>query len=165
MVPRTGLFGIVARKSSLFSGDTPTFIYNYRLLCLTFATFFPIHQIFPTSALGGPHIYKKNNTTFPGVACALVHFLDHRPTSVQRVVLNNCSRLELLAWLNKVGKTANQAELDAAAQVALASDKGVSKTPSVVLEMDLRHGDYMVMHRASMQLYYEVCVSGNSFVD
>ena len=80
------------------------------------------------------------------------HFLDHCVAIVQCVILNQCGRLELLAWLHKMAKTASKAEVDAAAQVALAFGKGESKTSPVVLEMDLRHGDYMVMHGASMQL-------------
>ena len=80
-------------------------------------------------------------------------------------VVPGCRKPEARHRLNRMAKTVSQAELDAAAQAALAFDKGETKTPPVVLEMDLRHGDYMVMHGASMQLYYEVCVSGNFLMD
>ncbi len=73
-------------------------------------------------------------------------------------ILPGCRKPEERRKLNELAKTASSAELDAAAQVALAFKKGESKTPPVVLEMDLRHGDYMVMHGASMQLYYEVSI-------
>ena len=80
-------------------------------------------------------------------------------------ILPGCRKPEERHKLNKLAKTASKEDLDAAAKIALAFGKGESRSPQVVLEMDLRHGDYMVMHGASMQLYYEVCVSGNPFID
>ncbi len=71
-------------------------------------------------------------------------------------ILPGCRKPEVRRRLNKLAKTATTAELDAAAQVALAFQQKESKTPPDVLKMDLRHGDYMVMHGASMQVYYEV---------
>ena len=76
-----------------------------------------------------------------------------------------CRKPEERRKLNELAKTASTAELDAAAQVALAFAKGESKTPPVVLELELRHGDYMVMHGADMQVYYEVSTFGNAFID
>ena len=78
-------------------------------------------------------------------------------------ILPGCRKPEERRKLNELAKTASTAELDAAAQVALAFKKGESKTPPVVLEMDLRHGDYMVMHGAFMQLYYEVSIPWDRF--
>jgi len=37
--------------------------------------------------------------------------------------------------------------------------KGVPSSPPAILKMKLRHGDFMSMHGADMQLYYEVCYS------
>lgn len=74
-------------------------------------------------------------------------------------VLPGCRKPEERHKLNELAKTASTAELDAAAQKALAFAKGESKMPPAVLELDLRHGDYMVMHGASMQVYYEHMVT------
>ena len=71
-------------------------------------------------------------------------------------ILPGCRKPEERQKLNELAKTASTEELDAAAQVALEFPKGESKTPPTVLELDLRHGDYMVMHGALMQTYYEV---------
>lgn len=72
-------------------------------------------------------------------------------------ILPGCRKPEVRRELNELAKTVTTAELDAAAKIALAFAPRESKTAPVVLEMDLRHGDYMVMHGASMQTYYEVC--------
>lgn len=80
-------------------------------------------------------------------------------------VLRGCRKPEERCKLNELAKTASTEELDKAAQVALAFEKNESKTPPVVLELDLRHGDYMVMHGASMQVYYEVSILGVKLVD
>ena len=73
-------------------------------------------------------------------------------------ILPGCRKPEERRKLNELAKTVSTEQLDAAAQEALAFVKNETKTPPVVLEMDLRHGDYMVMHGASMQVYYEVSV-------
>ena len=80
-------------------------------------------------------------------------------------ILPGCRKPEERQKLNELAKTVSTTELDAAAKVALAFEGGESKTPPVVLELDLRHGDFMVMHGASMQVYYEVCTFGNCFVE
>ena len=85
---------------------------------------------------------------------------DRKHYEPDQPILRGCRKPEERGKLNKLAKTASAAELDAAAQVALAFGKGESKTPPVVLELDLRHGDYMVMHGASMQIYYEVSILG-----
>lgn len=71
-------------------------------------------------------------------------------------VLDGCRKPEERHKLNELAKIASTEELDEAAQAALSFTKGETRTPPVVLELDLRHGDYMVMHGASMQVYYEV---------
>ena len=71
-------------------------------------------------------------------------------------ILPGCRKPEERRRLNELAKTVSTEELNAAAQVALAFAKGESRTPPTVLELDLRHGDYMVMHGAPMQIYYEV---------
>lgn len=83
----------------------------------------------------------------------------------QQPILPGCRKPVERRKLNALAKTASTAELDAAAQTALAFKKGESRTPPVVLELDLHHGDYMVMHGASMQVYYEVCISRNAPID
>lgn len=75
-------------------------------------------------------------------------------------ILPGCRKPEQRRKLNELAKTVSAAELNAAAQRAMAFDKKESKTPPAVLELDLRHGDYMVMHGASMQIYYEVSIFG-----
>ena len=75
-------------------------------------------------------------------------------------VLPGCRKPDERHKLNELAKTASTEKLDEAAQVALAFTKGEPRQPPVVLEMDLRHGDYMVMHGASMQVYYEVSILG-----
>lgn len=75
-------------------------------------------------------------------------------------IVPGCRKPEERRKLNELAKTASTKELDAAAQVALAFEKGEKKTSPTVLELDLRHGDYMVMHGASMQVYYEVSLFG-----
>ncbi|CAF9907780.1 MAG: hypothetical protein ALECFALPRED_003886 [Alectoria fallacina] len=84
---------------------------------------------------------------------------DRKHYEPDQPILRGCRKPEERRKLNELAKTASAAELDAAAQVALAFGKGESKTPPVVLELDLRHGDYMVMHGASMQIYYEHMVT------
>ena len=74
-------------------------------------------------------------------------------------ILRGCRKPEERRKLNELAKTVSTEQLNAAAQETLAFVKNESKTPPVVLELDLRHGDYMVMHGASMQVYYEVSVS------
>ncbi len=71
-------------------------------------------------------------------------------------ILPGCRKPEERRRLNELAKTVTSAELDAAAQLALEFQKGEPRTPPDVLKMDLRHGDYMVMHGASMQIFYEV---------
>ena len=73
-------------------------------------------------------------------------------------ILPGCRKPEERRKLNELAKTATTAELDAAAQVTLAFEPRESRTPPVIIDMELRHGDYMVMHGASMQIYYEVYV-------
>ena len=80
-------------------------------------------------------------------------------------ILPGCRKPEERRKLNELAKTASTATLDAAAQVALAFTKGESKTPPAVLELELRHGDYMVMHGAAMQVYYEVSTFEKAFID
>ena len=89
----------------------------------------------------------------------------HKHYDPEQPILPGCRKPEVRRKLNKLAKTMSSAELDAAAQVALAFQKGEAKTPPVVLELDLRHGDYMVMHGASMQTYYEVRVFAKAIVD
>ena len=71
-------------------------------------------------------------------------------------IVPGCRKPEERHRLNELAKTLSAAELDAAAQKALSYEPGKPKTPPVILELDLRHGDYMVMHGALMQVYYEV---------
>ena len=72
--------------------------------------------------------------------------------------LRGCRKPEERRKLNELAKTVSTEQLDAAAQEMLGFVKNESRTSPVVLELDLRHGDYMVMHGASMQVYYEVSV-------
>ena len=71
-------------------------------------------------------------------------------------IVPGCRKPEERQRLNELAKTATTKVLDAAAQDALGFVKKESRTPPTVLEMDLRHGDYMVMHGGLMQTYYEV---------
>lgn len=79
-------------------------------------------------------------------------------------VLLGCRKPEERHKLNELAKTVSTEELNKAAQVALAFANNESKTPPMVLELDLRHGDYMVMHGASMQVYYEVSILEKTIV-
>ena len=90
---------------------------------------------------------------------------DHNRYDPKLPILPGCRMPEKRHELNELAKTVSATELDAAAEIALAFEKGESRTPPVIIDMELRHGDYMVMHGASMQIYYEVCVLGNSFID
>lgn len=89
----------------------------------------------------------------------------HKHYDPNQPVLPGCRKPEERHKLNELARTASTEELDKAAQVALAFEKNESKTPPVILELDLRHGDYMVMHGASMQVYYEVTILVNTIVD
>ena len=82
----------------------------------------------------------------------------------EQPILPGCHKPEERRKLNKMAKTMSEKDLNAAARKLLAFDKDKNgkekpKSSPVVLELDLRHGDYMVMHGADMQKYYEVSVS------
>ena len=67
-------------------------------------------------------------------------------------VLPTCYKPEERRKLNEMAHTMTLQELNAKAKTLL---RGCPKNPPVIMEMKLRHGDFISMHGAKMQLYYE----------
>lgn len=70
-------------------------------------------------------------------------------------VLPGCFKPEERLKLNSIAKTISREEVSIRAREML---KGCPSKAPVFLEMKLRHGDFMSMHGAQMQVYYEVSV-------
>ena len=68
-------------------------------------------------------------------------------------VLPTCYKPEVREELNKMAKRMSSEELTIKAKVLL---KGHPTNCPVLLDLKLRHGDFMSMHGYQMQKYYEV---------
>ena len=70
-------------------------------------------------------------------------------------IIPGCFKADVRQKLNDKKDTMDSKKLTSLAKTLL---KGCPTKPPIILRMRLRHGDFMSMHGASMQKYYEVSV-------
>ena len=70
-------------------------------------------------------------------------------------IIPGCFKADMRQKLNDKKDSMDNKKLTTLAKTLL---KGCPTNPPVILKMKLRHGDFMSMHGASMQKYYEVSV-------
>lgn len=74
-------------------------------------------------------------------------------------IVEGCYNAELRREINAKASIMDKAALTEHAKKTLSGCRG---DPPVVLTMKLRHGDFMVMHGAEMQKYFEVKFTHNT---